>query len=58
MKVRFLYFKGCPYVEPALNLLKEVLKEKGIKRRNRNYRNKFKRGCRKVLFSGITYHSD
>lgn len=31
MKVRFLYFKGCPHAEPALNLLKEVLKEKGIK---------------------------
>jgi predicted thioredoxin/glutaredoxin len=30
MKIRFLYFKGCPNVEPALNLLKEVLKEKGI----------------------------
>jgi hypothetical protein len=28
MKIRFLYFKGCPNVEPALNLLKEVLKEK------------------------------
>uniref|UniRef100_A0A7V6CDT0 DUF2703 domain-containing protein n=1 Tax=Thermodesulfobacterium geofontis TaxID=1295609 RepID=A0A7V6CDT0_9BACT len=31
MKIRFLYFKGCPHTEPALNLLKEVLKEKGIK---------------------------
>lgn len=30
MKVRFLYFKGCPHAEPALNLLREVLKEKGI----------------------------
>ncbi len=31
MKIRFLYFKGCPNVKPALKLLKEVLKEKGIK---------------------------
>ncbi|PMP98009.1 MAG: DUF2703 domain-containing protein, partial [Thermodesulfobacterium geofontis] len=30
MKVQFLYFKSCPYAEPALNLLKEVLKEKKI----------------------------
>jgi len=25
MKVRFLYFSGCPNVEPTLRLLKEVL---------------------------------
>jgi len=31
MKIRFLYFKGCPNAKPALKLLKEVLKEKGIK---------------------------
>jgi hypothetical protein len=31
MKIRFLYFKGCPNARPALKLLKEVLKEKNIK---------------------------
>lgn len=31
MQIRFLYFEGCPNSEPALNLLKEVLNEKGIK---------------------------
>ncbi|MDN5317648.1 MAG: hypothetical protein PWR08_1773 [Thermoanaerobacterium sp.] len=31
MQIRFLYFQGCPNSEPALNLLKEVLNEKGIK---------------------------
>ncbi|MBE0068514.1 DF family (seleno)protein [Thermoanaerobacterium thermosaccharolyticum] len=31
MQISFLYFEGCPNSEPALNLLKEVLNEKGIK---------------------------
>jgi len=31
LKIRFLYFKGCPNARPALKLLKEVLKEKNIK---------------------------
>lgn len=30
MKIRFLYFMGCPNAKPALNLLREVLREKGI----------------------------
>lgn len=30
MKIRFLYFKGCPHSEPALRLLKEVLREMNI----------------------------
>lgn len=30
MKVRFLYFEGCPHKEPALTLLKQVLKEKRL----------------------------
>jgi len=30
MKIRFLYFKGCPNAEPALKLLKETIKEKGL----------------------------
>jgi len=30
MKIRFLYFEGCPNKEPALNLLKRVLQEKGL----------------------------
>lgn len=30
MKIRFLYFEGCPNKEPALNLLKQVLQEEGL----------------------------
>ena len=30
MKMRFLYFEACPNKEPALNLLKRVLQEKGL----------------------------
>jgi hypothetical protein len=30
MKVRFLYFKGCPNARPTLDLLKKVLREKEI----------------------------
>jgi len=31
MKIRFLYFKGCPNAEPTLNLLKQVCcEEKGL----------------------------
>ncbi|MBC7113329.1 MAG: DUF2703 domain-containing protein [Candidatus Methanomethyliales bacterium] len=30
MKIRFLYIKGCPNAEPSLNLLKEVLRDKGL----------------------------
>jgi glutaredoxin len=29
MEVRFLYFEGCPHKEPALALLKQVLRERG-----------------------------
>ena len=30
MKIRFLYFQGCPDSEPALGLLKTVLSEEGV----------------------------
>lgn len=30
MKIRFLYIEGCPHAEEALNLLRQVLDEKGI----------------------------
>ncbi|MEO0096358.1 MAG: DUF2703 domain-containing protein [candidate division WOR-3 bacterium] len=30
MRIRFLYFKDCPNAEPALRLLKKVLKEMKI----------------------------
>jgi hypothetical protein len=30
VKISFLYIKGCPNAEPSLNLLKEVLREKGF----------------------------
>ncbi|MHA1790648.1 MAG: DF family (seleno)protein [Candidatus Helarchaeota archaeon] len=30
MNIRFLYFEGCPNQEKALNLLREVIKSKGI----------------------------
>lgn len=30
MKVRFLYFEGCPHKEPALVRLRQVLKEKKL----------------------------
>jgi hypothetical protein len=45
MKIRFLYFKGCPNVEPALNLLKDVLKKEGLKKRLK-------------LFFRFSYNSD
>lgn len=30
MRVRFLYFEGCPNSKPALDLLKQVLSEENI----------------------------
>lgn len=30
MKIRFLYFKGCPNAKPTLNLLEQVCEEKGL----------------------------
>jgi hypothetical protein len=30
MKIRFLYFKGCPNAEAALKLLKGAIKEEGL----------------------------
>ncbi|WP_290596199.1 MULTISPECIES: DF family (seleno)protein [unclassified Archaeoglobus] len=30
VKVRFLYFEGCPHAEPALKLLRETLKELNV----------------------------
>jgi len=31
MKIQLLFMRGCPNFKPALNLLNEILKEKGIK---------------------------
>ncbi|MCP2519344.1 DUF2703 domain-containing protein [Candidatus Aminicenantes bacterium AC-708-M15] len=31
MKIQLLYVRGCPHFKPALNLLSEILKEKGLK---------------------------
>lgn len=31
MKIRFLYFLGCPNVEPAKNLLEKILNEENVK---------------------------
>jgi glutaredoxin len=30
MKIRFLYFDGCPNKDKALSILNEVIKEKGL----------------------------
>lgn len=30
MKIRFLYFEGCPHKDEALELLHQVLEERGI----------------------------
>ncbi|MGB9721568.1 MAG: DF family (seleno)protein [bacterium] len=30
MNIRFLYFKGCPNAEPALELLKQIIQENGL----------------------------
>lgn len=30
MEIEFLYFEGCPSVQPALNLLQKILREEGV----------------------------
>ncbi len=30
MKIEFLYFEGCPSVQPSLNLLQKILQEAGV----------------------------
>jgi len=47
MNIRFLYFEGCPNQEKALNLLREVIKSKGI---DENIQPLF--GCRVYFYNG------
>jgi len=52
MKICFLYFKGCPNARPALKLLKEVLKEKGIKEKIETIEIKLEKDAKKYKFLG------
>ena len=52
MKIEFLYFEGCPSHEPALSLLKQVLKEKKIKERINVIEIKSEDDARKYNFFG------
>ncbi len=52
MKIRFLYFKGCPNARPALKLLKDILKEKGIKEKIETIEIKSEKDTKKYKFLG------
>ncbi len=52
MKIRFLYLKGCPNKEPALNLLRQVLQEKKLSAKIEFIRIKSEKDAKKYKFLG------
>lgn len=52
MRIRFLYFRGCPHAETALNLLKEVLREKGVEEEIEIVEIKSEKDAKKYHFLG------